>query len=81
MDAVLLTDVEHRDDVRVGKSGGGARFDLEPPEVLRVAGNGARDHLDRDLAAQARVARPVNLSHAARAERRKDLLGTQPRAG
>ena len=38
-------------------------------------GDGRRKHLDRHLAAQPRVARPVDLAHAARAERREDLVG------
>ena len=33
-----------------------------------------RQHLDRDVALEPRVPRPVHLSHAARAERRQDLV-------
>ncbi len=40
-----------------------------------------RQHLDRHLARQARVPRPVHLPHPACTERRQDLVGAEPRSG
>src|SRR5690349_10145966 len=40
-----------------------------------------RQHLDRDVASEARVARSIHLAHAAGAERRDDLVRPEPRAG
>ena len=37
-----------------------------------------RQDLDRDLAAEARVAGAIDLAHAARAERGEDLVGAEP---
>ena len=42
------------------------------------AGERGGQHLDRDLAAEARIARAVDLAHAARAERREDLVRAEP---
>src|SRR5262245_16993341 len=51
---------------------------LQPVGVLRKR---RRQHLDRDVALQTLVARPVNLSHPARAERRGDLVRSELRSG
>ena len=40
-----------------------------------------RQHLDRDVALEPRVARAVDLAHAARAERRQDLVRAEALAG
>jgi hypothetical protein len=37
------------------------RFALEPREALPVAGEGARQHLQSDVAVQLRVAAPIHL--------------------
>ena len=47
---------------------------LKPGEPIGVAGELERKDLDRDLALQPRVGRAVDLAHAARAERRHDLV-------
>ena len=54
-------------------------------EALRArlgssANDGGQD-LDRDVAAEPRVARAIDLAHAAGAERRDDLVGAEPGAG
>src|SRR5215468_3440418 len=51
---------------------------LQPVGVLRER---RRQHLDRDVALQTLVARPVDLTHPACAERRGDLVGPELRAG
>ena len=39
-----------------------------------------REHLDRDVAPEARIARAVDLAHAARAEQADDFIGTDASA-
>src|SRR4029079_12444032 len=51
-------DVEEAADMRVIQRGDGPRLTLEAPIEL------LRGKLDRDLAAQARVQRPIDLAHA-----------------
>ena len=48
--------------------GGGARLLLETPQAVRVGGKRCRQNLDGDVAVQARVARAIDLAHAAGAE-------------
>ena len=74
-DAVGLLDRVDRDDVRVVERGNGARFALEAGEPSGSRANGGGQHFDRDVAAQPRVARAVDLAHAAGAERSQDLYG------
>ena len=57
------------------------RLALEALAELRVDGEMRRQHLDRDRALEPRVARPVDLAHPARADRRDDLVGAEPSAG
>ena len=56
-------------------------FLLEAAQPLRVLGKGSRQDLDRDVAPESRIFRPLHLSHATCADRREDLVGTQPGAG
>ena len=53
---------------------------LEAPDAVGRGRPVARDHLDRDLAAEARVAGPIDLAHPARTEGREDLVGPEARA-
>ena len=46
-----------------------------------VAENDVRQDLDRDVSAEARVLRPVDLTHPARPDLAEDLVGTELRAG
>ena len=48
---------------------------LEAAQVVRVNREGGGQHLDRDLAPEARVARAIDLAHAPGAERRDNLVG------
>jgi hypothetical protein len=57
-----------------------AGLSLEAPQTVRIRRDGLRKHLDRDLAFEPRVARPVHLSHAARAQRRQDFVRAQTSA-
>ena len=53
----------------------------EPRLSTGIPGKLGRKNLDRDFPAQARVLRPVHLSHPARAERSEDLVGPETSAG
>ena len=78
--ARLLEPVNVRD---VGMIEGGQHLGLalEAREPFGIRGERLREDLDRDVASELRVLRPVNLSHASRAERREDLVGSEARAG
>jgi hypothetical protein len=54
-------DIEDRQDVRVVERGGGPRLLLEPRQTVGVGGGFRGDDLDRHLAAQAGITRPVHL--------------------
>ena len=74
-DAVDLRDVgmvERRRD---------ARLALEPRQAIRIAGDAGRQDLDRDVASEARVARAIDLAHAAGPDGRHDLIRTKARTG
>ena len=57
-----------RHDVRVVERRGGAGLLQQPRAVVRIGGAIGRESLDRDLAVEAQVARPVDLAHAPAAE-------------
>ena len=61
-------------NVRMVQGGERLRLALEPSQPLLVFGERFRQHLDRHLTLELRVARPIHLSHAARTERAKDLV-------
>ena len=74
--AVLLADIVNGKNVGMIQRRDRARFLLEATEPVGVAGKRLRQHLERDLAAKARIASAIHLSHTARAERRDDFVGT-----
>ena len=76
----MRADVVDDEDVGVVELGGGAGFLLEAREAFGIGGEARVDDLDRDFAPEPRVARPVDLAHAARAERREDLVGAELRS-
>ena len=57
------------------------RLALEARERVGVGREPRRQHLDRDVALEPRVARAIDLAHAARAEGRRDLVGAEASAG
>jgi hypothetical protein len=57
--------------------GGGARFLLEAVQAFGVGGESGRQHLDRDVAAETRIPRSIDLALAACAKRRKDFIRTE----
>ena len=60
-------------DVGVVQRGRGTGLALEAVQPIRIARERSGEHLDGDLAAEARVASAVDLAHAACAERRHNL--------
>jgi len=58
-----------RKDVGVRKGGDSARLPFEAGERIGIGGELLGQDLYRDLAAEPRVPRPLDLSHPARAER------------
>jgi len=68
---IVRTNVVNRADVRVVEVGNGPDFPLKSVAEFVI-----RD-LDGDSAAQARVARPVYLSHTAIGKMRFDLVGSE----
>jgi hypothetical protein len=56
---------------------GGARFLFEASEAVGVFRERSGEHLYCDVAAEARVARAVDLAHAARAEWGDDFVGSE----
>src|SRR5262249_43646458 len=79
--ATFVADVEKREHVGVRERSDGAGLALEAADEVGVGKESLRQDLDRHLAAEARVLRPVDLSHSALAERRADLVGAQPVPG
>jgi hypothetical protein len=77
-DAVRRPDVVDRHDVRVVQRGGRAGLFLEALEPFLVRSERGRKDLDRDVAPEPGVPRAIDLSHAARAERREDLVRPEP---
>ncbi len=70
-----------RGDVRMVERGESPRLALQPREPVGVRRELRREDLDRDLAAEPRVMRPIDLAHPARAQGREDLVRAEPRAG
>ena len=57
------------------------RLALEAGQTVGVVREGLGQRLDRDVAAESRVARAIDLTHAAGAERREDLVGAEAGTG
>ena len=74
---VVRAHVEDRDQVRMIDRTGRADFLLEAPQPVAIEGECRGKDLDRDFAADARVARAPNLPHPARPDGRDDLVGSE----
>ena len=62
---------------RSGRTG----FLLEAMEMFRIGGERCWQDFDRHVAPEARIARFVDLTHPARAERRDDFINAETNAG
>jgi hypothetical protein len=80
-DAVFGAEIEDGQDVRMREGGDGLGLALEPRERLGILRGRLGEDLDRYDAVQLRVARAVDLAHAARAELRNDLIGAETPPG
>ena len=69
-----------RRDVRVVERGEGLCLALEPRKPIGVLCEMIGQNLERDLALQLRVARPIHFPHAACPERGDDFVRTEPGA-
>ena len=78
---VVGSNVVDGEDVGMVQGAGGSGFPLEPTQPIRVRGHRIGQHLDRHLAPDSGIARPVHLSHSARSERRKNLVASELLAG
>ena len=74
-------DVEERDDVGMVERRHRPRLQLEPREAVGVTREIRRQDLDRHLAREPRVERPIDLAHPALAEGRNDLVRAQSGPG
>ena len=70
-----------RGDVRMIQGGEHFRFALKTREPIGIDRKRRRQDLDRDLALEFRVARPIHLPHSAFADRRRDVVDAETRAG
>jgi hypothetical protein len=68
-------------DVRVVERRQHLRLSVESVEPLGIRREQLRQHLDRDVAIQPRIARAIDLAHAAGAEGGNDLVRTEAAAG
>ena len=78
--AVGRLDFVNRDDVRVIERRGGVRFLDKPATAILVADAVRRQHLDRDLAVEPRIAGAIHLAHPTGADEREDLVRPECRA-
>ena len=80
VELAVAADVVDRADVGIVQRGNRARFVLEALPRFRIGRERAGEHLDGHGAIEPRVARAVDLAHAARAKRGDDFVGTETRA-
>ena len=78
--AVAARETIDMSDVRVVERSERLRFLLEARDAHRVVRERRGQHLDRDVATELRIARAIDLAHAARADRLDDFIRPEPRA-
>jgi hypothetical protein len=71
---VVLADLVNRTDVGMTESGSSAGFLFESRNPDRILAKHAWESLDRNLASQFLVLRPIHLSHAAFSQGREDFM-------
>ena len=75
-----MADVVQRADVRVVQARDRPGFAIKPFPALGIIGHTMRQDLDRDDAIQPRVARAIDLAHAAGAEGGLNFVWAEVRA-
>src|SRR5262245_29816395 len=73
----MRSDVKNREDVRMIQRRRGARFLLKAAKTIGIGRQRGRQDLDRDVATQPRVARPIDLAHSPSADGIEDFVGTE----
>ncbi len=68
-------------DIRMVERRQHLRLAAETGETVGIVRDGREQNLDRDLAVQFRIARAIDLAHAAGAQRRDDFVRPEARAG
>ena len=76
----VLADFVNRTDVGMIERGGGSGLPFESCNPDWILANRVWEHLDRNLASQFLVLRPVHLSHAPFSKSRKDFVVSERRA-
>ena len=76
-DTLVFLDAVNRRDARMVQRGEHLCLALEAGQPIRVPRERERQHLERDVPVETRVAGTVDLAHATRPQRRDDLVGTE----
>ena len=76
----VLADFVNRTDVGMIESGGGAGLPFESRNPDRILAKRVRENLNRNLASQFLVLRPIHLSHATFSQGREDFIVSERRA-
>ena len=77
MHAAVLADLVDGDDVGMVEASGGARLELEPPQVVGAQERVEREDLEGDAASEGHLLGLVDEAHAAAADRADDAEVTQ----
>ena len=79
--AVRLLEAVDVRDVRMIERGEDLRLAFEPRQAIRIGGEEVRKHLQRDVAIEPRVPRPIHFPHAASPKQRENLVRAEAAAG
>jgi hypothetical protein len=79
--AVMLPDVEHGQNVGMIQRRYRARLLLKATQAIAFAGKRLGKNFEGDITAQTRIFCAIHFSHAARAKRTEDFVGTEFRTG
>jgi len=79
--AQVLLESVNRGDVLVIERGEHLRLAAEARQAVRIAGKSVGQDLERDVAVQARITRPIDLAHPTSPDRAGDFVGTDTVAG
>ena len=69
-----------RDDVRVVEGGDGSRFTVEPRDGVGIGFDAGRQHFQRDVPLELRVAGTIDVAHAAAAKQHHGFVSAEARA-
>jgi len=75
--AVEFFDAMDRCDMRMIERRQDARFTFKAGQAIRVRCEDTRQHLDRDVASQLRVARAIDFAHSSYPEEVRDAIGPE----